>query len=386
MQHAGILVLPPNINKSEFSFIPDVERDAIIYGIKGINKIGNEIVNNIINNRPYNSIEDFLSKIKVNKPQMINLIKSGAFDQFGDRIQIMKNYIESITDQKKRLTLQNMKMLIEHNLIPEEFEFEVRTFNFNRYLKKFKEDDYYKFDQKAYNFYSRNFDLDLLDYINNEPYILQKIWDKIYKNVMDKIRDYLKNNSEELLNKLNEDLIAENWNKYCTGNLSKWEMDSISFYYHEHELENINEEEYNIINFFDLPEEPILDTVINVRGKKIPLYKLYRIAGTVLDKNKNKSSLSLLTKYGVVNIKIYQSQFAKYDKQISQKLPDGKKKVLEKSWFSRGNKLLITGIRRGDSFIPKLYQRSIYKEPIILINKIDGDKMTLIRTRVDSEQ
>ena len=110
MQHAGILVLPPNINKSEFSFIPDVERDAIIYGIKGINKIGSEIVNNIINNRPYNSIEDFLSKVKVNKPQMINLIKSGAFDQFGDRIQIMKNYIESITDQKKRLTLQNMNI------------------------------------------------------------------------------------------------------------------------------------------------------------------------------------------------------------------------------------------------------------------------------------
>ena len=202
---------------------------------------------------------------------------------------------------------------------------------------------------------------------------------------MDKIRNYLKNNSEELLNKLNEDLITENWNKYCVGNLSKWEMDSISFYYHEHELENINEEEYNIINFFDLPEEPILDTVINVRGKKIPLYKLYRIAGTVLDKNKNKSSLSLLTKYGVVNVKIYQSQFAKYDKQISQKLPDGKKKVLEKSWFSRGNKLLITGIRKGDNFIPKLYQRSLYKEPIILINKIDGDKMDLIRTRVDSE-
>ena len=30
------------------------------------------------------------------------------------------------------------------------------------------------------------------------------------------------------------------WTKYCDGNISKWEMDSISFYSHEHELANVN--------------------------------------------------------------------------------------------------------------------------------------------------
>ena len=41
------------------------------------------------------------------------LIKSGAFDSFGDRVQVMKTYIESVSDLKKRVTLQNLKMLID---------------------------------------------------------------------------------------------------------------------------------------------------------------------------------------------------------------------------------------------------------------------------------
>ena len=43
------------------------------------------------------SIEDFLAKVKVNKVQMINLIKSGAFDSFGDRVELMHKYVDMIT-------------------------------------------------------------------------------------------------------------------------------------------------------------------------------------------------------------------------------------------------------------------------------------------------
>lgn len=374
MQHAGISVSPPDINKSSFTFIPDVETDTIIYGIKGINRIGNELVNEIISKRPYDSIKDFLSKVKVNKPQMVSLIKSGAFDKFGEsREKVMYQYIDMITEKKQRLTLQNMKMLIEHSLIPEEFSFEVKVFNFNKYLKKCKTEDNYYLDKIAYSFYEQHFDLDLLWYDEDICLITQKDWDKIYKKQMDSMREYIKENSQELLNKLNSELFEENWNKYCGGNISKWEMDSISFYYHEHELENLNEKKYNIYNFETLPVEPEIERIINIKGKDIPILKLYRLAGTVLDKNKTKNSITLLTKYGVVNVKIYQAQFAKYDKQISQKLPDGRKKVIEKSWFSRGNKLLITGTRRGDQFILKKYKNSPYKNVIELIKKINED-------------
>ena len=81
------------------------------------------------------------------------------------------------------------------------------------------------------------------------------------------------------------------------------------------------------------------------------------------DKDKNKNTVTLLTPTGVVNVKIYKNQFAIYDKQLSQKGEDGKKHVIEASWFARGTKLMVQGIRRGDDFIPKKSKKSIF--PII---------------------
>ena len=43
-------------------------------------KIGEDLVKSIIEGRPYKSIDDFTARNKVNKAQVINLIKSGAFD------------------------------------------------------------------------------------------------------------------------------------------------------------------------------------------------------------------------------------------------------------------------------------------------------------------
>ena len=93
--------------------------------------------------------------------------------------------------------------------------------------------------------------------------------------------------------------------------------------------------------------------------------------------------VSLLTPSGVVNVKIWKNQFAKYDKQISEIQPDGKKKVREKSWFSRGNLLYIQGIRRGDSFIPKAYKNSKHKIPIMKITKVDGEDFIYTDKRYD---
>ena len=44
--------------------------------------------------------------------------------------------------------------------------------------------------------------------------------------------------------------------KYAVGSLSKWEMDSVSFYHHEHELAHVPKDVYDISNFFDLNEKP----------------------------------------------------------------------------------------------------------------------------------
>lgn len=385
MKISGIDIAPPDINKSTYTFSPDVENSIIRYGMSGIVKIGDDLVKSIIENRPYNSIEDFLLKIKINKPQMVNLIKAGVFDSFGDRKSLMIEYIESISDTKKRITLQNMKMLIDFGLIPENYDMEKRVYNFNKYIKKCKiGTQYYGLDNIAMNFFDKHFDIDNLiptDDSESGFMVKQVVWDKIYKKYMDRIRLFVKEHNSELLEKVNNKLMEDMWDKYCLGSISKWEMDSVSCYFHEHELENVNEYYYECSNFFELPEEPEIDRIIPIKGKQVPLFKIRRIMGTVLDKNKMKKTVTLLTKDGVVTVRIFGDVFTHYDKQISEKNPvTGKKKVVEKSIFSRGNKIIVTGIRRGDEFLAKKYAKTPY-HLVELIEEINEDGTLITRTR-----
>ena len=377
MRMEGIEVAPPDINYSTYTFSPDAEHNIIRYGLSGITRIGEDIIKAIIANRPYSSLADFISKVKLTKPQMVNLIKSGAFDSVcKDREQAMREYIDSIADKKKRLTLQNAQMLIDHNLFPDEYSFEIRVYNFNKFLKKYcKTGENYGLVDYPLSFYQEHFDTDLLSYSEDgvSALISQKDWDKIYKKKMDTLRAYIKENSEELLTTLNNQIVDELWNKYCSGNISKWEMDSVSFYSHPHELAGFKDHYYGVVDFFQLPEEPEVERTFTTKdGRVIPMFKLVKIAGTVLDKNKAKKTIELLTKTGVVTVKIY-GVFSEYDRQLSIKDPTtGKKKVIEKSMFTRGNKLIITGIRQDDSFIAKMYKNTPGHR-IVQIEKINSD-------------
>lgn len=366
MKSRGIYFSLPNINTSKISFSPDLEKNQILYGLRGITRIGNQLIKDIILNRPYSSIEDFLQKVKVNKLQMIALIKSGAFDDFyKNRDEVMNHYLKIISEPKKRITLQNMQMLIKMDLIPIELKQEVKIFNFNKYLKKFKEEDYYNLDNIAIKFYLDNYDFNNLeDVIVNNEYshgkIKQKIWDNIYKKEMESVRKWMKENQKSILDKLNSALLDEEKNKYAQGSISKWEMDSLSFYYHDHELNKLKNNAYYIDDFFEIDDNDFEGSFKTKDGTNIKLYKIHRIAGTVIDKDKNKSTVSLLTTTGVVIVKIWKNQFAIWDKQISEKDNEGKKHVIEKSWFTRGNKMIITGIKRDGTFIPKKYKNTSF--------------------------
>lgn len=378
MMALGINVELPDINKSEFTFTPDLETNSIIFGIKGINRINNDLAKAIIDNRPFVSLQDFLTKVKTNKVSAINLIKSGCFDKIENRARedIMKDYIDQISDKKQRLTLQNMAMLIRENCVPEEFKTEVHIYNFNKYLKNFKKDIYYMLDERAFNFYEKMFDMDLVSQDEQGNFrIKQNEWDKIYKKQMTGIKEELKTNPT-ILENLNQKLFNAMWNKYADGTISKWEMDSVCFYHHPHELAAIDRDRYLIEDYTSLSEEPVIDKIWTTKdGKEIPIFKLTRICGTVIDKNKTKNIVTLLTSDGVVNLKIYRAQFSKYDKQISVKDEiTGKKTIVERSWFKRGNKLMVVGIRRGDNFVPKMYKNNPYfTYPIELITAIDED-------------
>ena len=57
-----------------------------------------------------------------------------------------------------------------------------------------------------------------------------------------------------------------------------------------------------------------------------------------------------------------------FDKQISERQADGTKKIMEKAWFNRGNKIVVTGIRSGDDFVSKKYASTGGHQ----LNKIDA--------------
>ena len=383
---AGVEVSAPDINESTFTFSPDVEHNRIRYGLSGITRIGSDLVKTIMTGRPYKSMEDFLERVKLNKPQMINLIKAGAFDAFGNRVDIMHQYVDMVSDTKKRITLQNMKMLIDFGLIPDEYDLQRRVFNFNKYLKKMKNGIYYDMDEIAFNFYNANFDIDKLIPTNETESgfkIKQMDWDKIYQKHMDIIRPFVQKNNKELLNAVNNRLTADVWNKYCSGTVSKWEMDSISCYIHSHELEGVDYKLYGWDRFADLAPEPRIDRYIPIKGKMIPIFKLNRIVGTVLDRDKSKKTVTLLTEDGVVTVKIY-GVFQAYDRQISEKGADGKKHVIRKSEFARGNKIIVTGVRDGDNeFRAKVYKNTPFHHIETIGSIING--VVTIDNRNDEE-
>ena len=356
----GISVAPPDINGSSYTFTPVVESNEILYGLRGITRLSTSTIKDIMDRRPFKSMEDFLDKVKVNKIQMANLIKCGAFDELVKlpREEIMAKYISLIADQKQRITLQNMQMLINYNLIPEEMIFCKKVFLFNKFLKQQKGVQYYELNNAAIDFVASNFSA---DYLMNGNSISVDIWDMLYKNAMNPMREYIKAHKDELLEKLNNALYKEMFDKYATGSVSHWEMEAVSFYSHPHELA---ESQYLYDDFFKLSEEPEVDyTFTGKDGNEVRVYKLRRIIGTVIDKSKMKNTVTLLTPTGVVNVKIYKNQYAGYDKQLSERGIDGKKHIVERSWFARGSLLMIQGIRRGSDFIPKKRKDSFY--PVI---------------------
>ena len=394
----GIKISLVDINKSDYGFKPDVKNNQILFGMKALNGVGSPIIEQIKANRPYVSFKDFLNRCPLNKTAMISLIKAGAFDNLEQdtkgiepRIFIMTYYLSLTSEPKKKLNLQNFNGLINLNLIPQELSFQKRVFNFNKYLKayKWKEDNinyYYIPHEYAIKFYLNNFDPDTIDKVSNGiPMIEQKNWEKIYQKIMDTARDWLKENQQQLLKEVNQKLFKAEWDKYAMGNISAWEMSSLCFYYHDHELKNINNRKYGIIDFNNLPVIPEVDYFFKRNGVQIPIYKLCRIAGTVIGKNDTRHSVVLLTTSGVVNVKLTRDYYAMFNRQISEVNEKGEKKVKEKGWFTRGVKLLVTGYRRDDTFVAKKY-KSTGGHQLYKITEVVGRDISLTATRYGMEE
>lgn len=386
IRKAGIKISLVDINKSGYGFKPDVENNQILYGMKAMLNVGDDVIEATIKNRPYVSPKDYLMRVKPKKQTMISLIKGGAFDNMMDRKTCMAWYIWETCDKKKRLTLQNMRGLIKYNLLPETNDQEKsarRIFEFNRYLKavcKDKDDKvYYHLDDRAINFLTEMHYDDLILTDNGSYTMGIKPWDNKYQKWMDIFRKWIADNKESILQKLNDKIFMDDWNKYAKGTISAWEMESLCFYYHEHELAHIDNRKYGLVDFYKLSPNPVVDKTFEKGGRKINIFKLYKICGTCIAKDKTKSTVSLLTTSGVVTVKFRKEYFSLFDKQISERQADGTKKIKERSWFNRGSMIIVMGIRSGDDFITKKYKSSVGHQ-LYKIDQVNDDGTLTLRS------
>ena len=123
-------------------------------------------------------------------------------------------------------------------------------------------------------------------------------------------------------------------------------MESLCFYYHDHELKDVNMDKYGIVDFFSLSPDPDVDYYFKRNGHDIPIYKIRKVIGTVIGKNDARSSISLLTTSGVITVKFTKEYFAMYNRQMSERQEDGSTKVM------------VAGFRRDDTFVAKTYKNN----------------------------
>lgn len=402
MIQSGINITPPLINEAKFGFTPDEKNNRIIFALKAMNGIGDDIAQSIIQNRPYISMKDFATRMIdtniIKNAQMIKLIKGGCFTEIHshDKRDTMKWYLSKYCiNPVSSLTLSQFNKMIEYNIIPDELGLAIRMVNFKKYVladeglyekwidpnkpkipKKGYHDGHYILDEPSQEFFKQHFtEESIVDVVGGFYVLSEKKFTKEIDKKIEPLKEWF--NSEEAIQTYNQALFNEAWNKYAKGTPEAWSMEALTYYDGDHELKNTPEDTYGIVNFFELPEEPVAyefyTKYIDGKPKAIPKYNISRIAGTVVQADNNHHSVALLTTHGLVNIKFSKGHYAFYNKTISEIGVDGKKKTIENSWLKRGNKLLVSGYRRGEQFIPWIYNDTIYKHRINLIEHINED-------------
>ena len=402
VQREGAIITNPDINTAEFGFVPNEEQNSIMFSLKGINAINTDLAQEIIRNRPYASFEDFCTRMietgKVKNAQMLMLIKAGCFLNLDspDRSETMRQYLTKYQFKPvEKLTLAQMNSIQEYNIIPEDLQICVRYLNYKKYVladegwvenyvddtKKLPKtgyhDRYYILDANSQPFFTENFSEESVVRVQNGYYVLsEKKFSKEVDTKLQPLKEWF--TSDSALKAYNKTSFSAIWNKYASGNEAKWSMQALTYYDERHELDNVDNEQYGIVDFFSLPEEPEAYDVyyrwVDNERKAFDKFKINRVCGTVLNSDNLHHTVSLLTTTGVVDVKFYKEAYAFYSRRLSE--PDGKggKTVIENSWFQRGTLLIVCGFRRGDQWVPRNYGETIYKHTVnkILAVKEDG--------------
>ena len=120
-------ILPPDINESDARF--SLSDKGIRYGLTDIFGIGDAVMPDIIKNRPYIGLADYLARTtkgKGHKKGVIdNLVKIGAFDPIGGEVWGRETLLEEVYDHRCRETISTQAPVRWAKNTPEERDMEV---------------------------------------------------------------------------------------------------------------------------------------------------------------------------------------------------------------------------------------------------------------------
>lgn len=386
-QFNGVQIELPYINEAQIDFVPDIQNNKIMYSLRAISCVGDDLLGRILEQReikPFESLQDFLDRVPITQVPMIGLIKAGCFDKIMNvkREEIMNQYLQILADKEiplkdKLTTVQLRKALEEGYTAPPEHMVAIRVFKYKQYIDKHQKDAetkryiltipecikfFHQFIEDKMNLQKGDYSFLSGDNIAMKMSSFKKVYDEYLEDILAEFNSLEGRQRYQRL--LQDNFINALREKYCLGSLSKWEMDMLTCYHDTHELLGVNFSEFGVKDFNKLTD--------NEPGV---------IAGTVIGSNNMKHTVTLLTTQEVVDVKFFGTMYGIYNKIISEIDPTSKEKhVIDDTWFKRGNKLLVYGYRKETNFVCKAqYVQPYGKRGVGLISSIKPDHTATVR-------
>ena len=265
---------------------------------------------------------------------MVLLIKSGMFKSFcEDTRKNMIAYVKYVVPKKDKLTTVVLNKIGDY--VPEQYQRYVKLYQIKKTLKSGL-----KVDSVLGSFFVDNVPLDY-DLEDGQIVVNQKEFNKWFNKEISPLKDWLK--TSEALDIEVKFRRNEFWQKNCLGTVEQWYLEVLSFYPFEHFLTKTNlGTMFNYKSFNEIPAKPQVKAYV---GKgKFPIYETYITAGSVVDKNNVKKTVTLLTPDGTAICKLGDALFSKFNQVVKN---GG---IKEDSWLTRGTNLVLLGTRNGTEF------------------------------------
>lgn len=360
----GITISPPSINLSEYSFVPNVEQNVVLFGLGAICGINLELVGEIISKRPYTSFDDFYARTTLTKSKIMQLIKAGCFDEFGkSRTWTIKRFFVLLYgDIKTNFTITDIEKMPD-NLFPD-LQYDIlkaRNYLCNARFSVQGKDSGKVFcfdkekDAQSVELFNKFFVLKLnpvKDYweddIGQVMFYKKSALDKVCKPYLEQFKEFTQ--TKEFYSAYRKHIVLQHLQEeIVVKDESLWMFLSCCFYDRKHYLQGVDFSFYDISSFSALPVEPV-----SFSHGDWAVYQLSLIAGTVIDKNDNKNFITILDRDNdIIECRFNRDTYAFYKAM-------GEKKE-EVSWFSRGQNLILCGYRKGENnFNVKHYKKCIY--------------------------